>query len=185
MKKMLAVLACLAMMLTCCAALAETDTRVSMGSIDVNGAFELVCTLPDGYTYTALVNESGRLMGTVTSEAEGAPAMMISIAFDEMVADVARLNDMDEERLAAIEATYTEEDQVEISYTETSHGTKLMVIREALEGTDFVSFYTVYAGYSVEFVLVPAEEGGVLTDEQIQLAVTFLSDVDFVAVTAE
>ena len=85
--------------------------------------------------------------------------------------------------LAFVEDTFREEEGVEISYMKTAHGTKLMVVKEVTDGIDYVDFYTIYNGYEIEFVLTQslANLGEPLTDEQIQMAVQFLSDLDFVA----
>ena len=78
---------------------------------------------------------------------------------------------------------------MDISYMETAYGTKLMVVKELQDGPDYVDFYTVYKGYEVELILTraqyDAETGMILdtppiTDAEIQMAVQFLSDMDFV-----
>ncbi len=56
MKKMLAILLCLSMLLGC-AAMAETE-KDSLGVVNVNGAFELKCALPEGYSLEVLFSES-------------------------------------------------------------------------------------------------------------------------------
>ena len=50
MKKLIALLLALALMLGCCAALSETAAKTVLGSINMNGAFKLQCSLPDNYT---------------------------------------------------------------------------------------------------------------------------------------
>ena len=67
---------------------------------------------------------------------------------------------------------------------ETALGTKLMVVKEIVDGVDYVDFYTIYKGYEIEFVLTQpqATAGQPITDEQIQTAVKFLSDLDFIPV---
>ena len=88
-------------------------------------------------------------------------------------------NNVSEEDLAEIEASfYYEDEPVEISYTETEHGTKLLVAK--YEESNMVIFSTLYEGYEIEFMLtnVDATE---LTDEEIATCIKFLSDLDFVA----
>jgi hypothetical protein len=155
-----------------------------LGQINLNGAFTLKCNLPVGYEVTPLEVENGGYYYTIVSEEEGKPVMMLSIMYDELLANVDRLNDLDDEALAKIAATFQEEDEVEISYTETAHGTKLMVVKEVADNVDYVDFYTIYKGYELEFVLanrLGGEEAKSLSDEDIQLAIDFLSDLDFVA----
>ncbi|MBQ6959474.1 MAG: hypothetical protein IJP78_00695, partial [Clostridia bacterium] len=84
-----------------------------------------------------------------------------------------------------IESTFTDEYDVDISYTETAYGTKLLVAKE-LNG-EFADVYTIYEGYEFEFVLIPTLEGGAdsLTEEQIQLVIEFLGNLEFVAIESD
>lgn len=186
MKKILAALLCLALALSCAFALAEnegTDQKALMGRLSMNGEFELRCELPEGYRLETLDYDLDHCISALVSDDPMKARMTISIAFDELLSEVDRLNDLDDDALARIAATFQEEDGVEISYMETAYGTKLMVVRENVELVDYVDIYTIYKGYEVEFVLTVGEgalEQG-LTEEQIQLAVKFLSDLDFVS----
>ena len=74
---------------------------------------------------------------------------------------------------------------VDISYRETAYGTKLLVAREKGDDTDFVDIYTIYKGYSIEFVVTPGSEAkdGKLTDEQIKQCIDFLTELDFIPVS--
>ncbi len=182
MKRIIAVMLCLALALTCAAAAEAEKTHI--GTISVKGAFDLKCSVPDGYTIVPETADDGTYLATLLSEDESKPMMVLSIAMDELLAEVECLNDLDADALAQIEATFREEDIVDISYMETAHGTKLMVVKETQDGTDFVDIYTIYQGYAVEFVLVKggAAEGSTLTEQEIQTAIQFLSDLDFVPV---
>ncbi|MCR4884869.1 MAG: hypothetical protein K6A68_14960 [Clostridiales bacterium] len=162
----------------------ENKGKEKLGVISMNGMFSLECTLPDGYKIESTGADAGSHFSVISSEVEGKPAMYLSIVFNELLADVQRLNDLSAEDLAKIEETFREDDRVEISYTETKHGTKLMVVKETDDGVDYVDFYTIYKGYEIEFVLLKTpfgEEPGFLNDTDIQMAVDFLSDLDFVA----
>ena len=182
MKKIIAIMLCMLMMIGCAAA--ETEDKTNIGSVDMNGVFSLQCVMPDGYRIENVEQDGdGSRIYVISSEEAGKPLLMMSIAFNELLADVERMNDLPEDALTEIENSFREEDQVEISYTETAFGTKLMVIKEAFEDVDFVDFYTVYKGYEIEFVLVKgisAETLEGLTAAEIQAAVDFLSNMDFV-----
>ena len=80
------------------------------------------------------------------------------------------------------ESDFTEMNDVEIKYMYTSYGTKLLVAKEVGDDTDFVDFFSVYKGYSIEFVMTPNPQAKsqALTDAQIQMCVDFLSELDFV-----
>ena len=180
MKKFLAILLCVSMLLGC-AALAETE-KASLGVVNVNGAFELKCALPEGYSLEVLFSETHFCLASVNPEDETKPTLMISIAYNELYSDVERINDLDEETLKRIEDSFRDEDDVEITSMETAYGTRLMVVKEVSDSVDYLDFYTIYKGYEVELVLIHANEGESITEAEIQMAVKFLSDMDFVSV---
>ena len=180
MKKFLAILLCLSMLLGC-AALAETE-KASLGIVNVNGAFELKCALPEGYSLEVLFSETHFCLASVNPEDELKPTLMISVAYNELYSDVERINDLNEETLKGIEDSFRDEDDVEITYMETAYGTRLMVVKEVSDGVDYLDFYTIYKGYEVELVLIHANESEPITEAEIQMAVKFLSDMDFVGV---
>ena len=183
MKKVILILLCLALALGFASAFAETAEKEAIGAISMNGAFELRGVLPEGYQLTVITEEPGHYLASLSAD-DSKPEMVISIAYEELMAEVDRLNDLDDEALAKIEATFQAEDGVEVTYMETALGTKLMVVKEIVDVVDYVDFYTIYKGYEVEFVLTQpqANAGQPITDEQIQTAVKFLSDLDFVTV---
>ena len=186
MKKIIALV--LGLMMLCGAATAETAAKELLTTVSLNGAFELRCAVPEGYTLEKTEETEVSQVFMLSTEDITKPLMVISIAFDELHADVERLNDLSDEDKAAIAATWSEEDHVEISYLETSHGTQLMAVRENDGVSDYVDFYTIYKGYDIEFVLVSGASDGLefsgLTDEQIQLAIQFLSELDFIPIEA-
>ena len=183
MKKVILIMLCLALTLNFASAIAETAEKTGIGTISMNGAFELRGVMPEGYQLAIITEEPGHYVAALSAD-DSKPAMVISIAYEELMAEVDRLNDLDDDALAKIEATFKAEDGVEVTYMETALGTKLMVVKEIVDGVDFVDFYTIYKGYEIEFVLTQpqANAGQPITDEQIQTAVKFLSDLDFIPV---
>ena len=184
MKKAIALFLSLAMLLGCTGAWAET-AEIIKEETEVNGKFTARWICPEGYISQSLLSSQDGIFISIEPEGDqnGKTAMLVSVAPDEMYADVVRLNDLDEEALKMIENTFREEDEVEISYMETNFGTKLMVVKESHEGVDFVDFYTIYMGYSIELVMTSATfetDAAPITDEQIQLAVQFLSNLEFI-----
>ena len=180
MKKIIALVLCLVLLAGC--ALAETADKQQLGTVSMNGVFELRCALPESYRVSVLEEDSAQYHALIYTDEPGKPVMSLMIVYDELLESVERLNDLDETALGQIADTFRQEDQVDISYEETAHGTKLMVVREAEDAVDYVVFYTIYKGYEIEFVLSGDGTGsGVgLTGEQIRMAVDFLSDLDFV-----
>ena len=112
----------------------------------------------------------------IESDDQTKPVMQLRVAFNELIADVERLNDLSDDQLKVLEATFLEEEGVKISYNSTAYGTKLLVAE--LEN-EYVVFYTIYKGFEVEFQLTPGTEP--LNDSQIDMVISFLSDMDFVS----
>lgn len=187
MKKVIATVLTLALLLSCAAALAETPAKEYTGSLTIDEKFTIKWVAPEGYDVEATTGDTPGFMVAALVPGEDNPArpmMLLHVAYDEQYADVSRINDLDAETLAEIEATFREEDQVDITYMETNYGTKLMVVKETYEGVDYVDFYTIYMGYTVELILTQTDamEGAPITDEQIAVVLQFLSDMDFVPV---
>lgn len=158
-----------------------TDDKQPLGTLNVNGEFNLTCKLPEGYRLEVVESRGDRILATVTPDEMTRPQMYLSIAYDEAYHDVERMNDMTVEELALLESTFTEMNQVVISYRETGHGTKLLIARENGSDTDFVDILAIYKGYFIEFNMWPNESAAdqTLTEEQINLCIAFLTDVDF------
>ncbi|MBR3740384.1 MAG: SH3 domain-containing protein [Clostridia bacterium] len=165
-------------------AVKEEPAKEQMGKLIVNGEFALQCQLPEGYSMQLINTLGTKISAFITSEDPEKPILQLSIAFDELFADVDRMNDLSEEALRGLEESFAEMNEVEISYTETAYGTKLLIAREVGDDTDFVDILSVYKGYSIEFVMTPNPEAKdqTLTDAQIQMCIDFLSEVDFVEV---
>ena len=186
MKKIISMLLCLVMLLGITTAVAETATadKVDLGSITVNGKFALKAKLPEGYTAQIfqVSSDSGYLVASIQCEDKTKPKMELHVFYSVTdLSKLERLNDATDEQLAAIEDTFREQDVVDITYTETGLGTKLLVAKEIEDTTDWVSVFTVYKGYCIEFMLEPGDEAAEdhVTDEQVQKAIEFLTDLDF------
>jgi uncharacterized protein YgiM (DUF1202 family) len=156
-----------------------------LGTLSVNGEFDISCKLPEGYKLQVVEKFGEDIVASVLSDDMTKPQMYISIAYEELYGEVDRMNDMSEEDLAVLENSFAASgNKVEISYRETGLGTKLLVAREIGADADFVSIISVYKGYLVEFTMRPSPKAAVkvLTDEQVQSAIDFLTDVTFTPV---
>ena len=160
------------------------DSKQHLGSLNVNGQFTLQCKLPEGYTLQPVTSEGDKVIASITPVDITKPQLYLSVSFDDSYADLERLNDLSDEGLAILEGTFTDMNEVEITYRTTAYGTKLLVAREIGADVDFVDILSVYKGYFVEFIMTPstAVANKTLTDEQIRMCVDFLSDLDFVPV---
>ena len=182
MKKVIALLLSLTLLLSCSAVLAEAaPEKEQLGTININGEFNLKCALPEGYRVLVTEAISSHLLATITSEDPEKPILILSVAYDESYATVERMNDLTDEELAFIEGTFHDDYNVEITYAETAYGTKLLIAKEVGEKEDFVDIMSVYQGYFIEFVMAPGQEATVrtLSEEQIQMCIDFLTNVDF------
>ena len=160
----------------------ETATDAEIGRLDVNGEFTLEGVLPPGYKLQVILSQKSRIMANLYTEDDVRPRMRLTITHTDQFADVERMNDLTEEQLEDIRASYAKSDQVEFSESETHLGTKLLVAREVGDNDDYVAFLSVYKGYAVEFVLTPnpKAEDQTLTDEQVEQCIVFLTDLDFI-----
>ena len=158
------------------------NAKESLGKLTMNGEFALQCKIPEGYEIQVVNMRNTKVVASITSKDTSKPVMYLSIAYNELYSNVDRLNDLNAEDLKALENTFTEMNQVDITYRETAYGTKLMVVKESENDTDFVDFFTIYKGYNVEFIVTPGEGMKGLTNEQIKTSIDFLTDLDFVEV---
>lgn len=183
MKKIIAILLSLALLLGCAAGLAEETEKQSLGTIRVNGEFTLKGILPDGYEIWPIEMNDDEIFIRIVSEDETRPEMLLSIAYDETYSRVERMNDLDDEGLAILEETFTNTDPyANIYYDETAYGTRLLIARTQSEVYDSLDIFSIYKGYCVEFVMSPGKKAKEqkLTDEEVAKCIAFLSELDFV-----
>ena len=184
MKKIIAMLLCLALALGCAVSFAEESGKTTLGTISINGAFTLQCGLPEGYRIQVLKMNRDQIVAMMNSGDDQAPVMQLSVAFDEAYADVDRMNDLGQEDFDLLEKSFTDVDPtVEITYGDTGLGTRLLIARQSASETyNYIAFLSVYKGYLVEFVMVPSQkaESKILTEEQLEMCIDFLTDLDFI-----
>ena len=183
MKKALIMLVCIALLLTCGIAAAESAQKEDYTIVTVNGSFNIRGITPEGFQRTAVEIDDPNMRVYFASDDPAKPSFMLGIFFREDYADVERLNDLPaDEMIPALvgDDTAISED---INVMETEHGTKVLILRSRDPQDDYACFVTLYKGYEVALNMFPgAASGGSLTDGQITLAMQFLSDLDFVPV---
>ena len=160
------------------------DETKKLGSLTVNGAFDLTCKLPEGYDLQVVNMRGDKIIASILPNDMIRPQMYLSVAYDETYGGVARMNDLSDEELAVLEETFKDMNEVTISYGETGYGTKLLIVKETGSDVDFVDILAIYQGYFIEFNMTPNPKAAqqTLTDEQIKLCVDFLTDLNFVPV---
>ena len=179
MKRIIALGLCLVMLLTCAAALAETE---SMGVLRVNKAFDIQYSpLPDGYEIHIYTQNDMSILANIKSSQANLPGMGLAIAFNDEWADVERLNDISEEDMQAIKDDFSFEfDDPEFETKETAYGTLLLIVK--VPGGQEAYVYTIYKGHEIEIQIIPGAEQEALTDADIERVVAFLSDMQFVPI---
>ena len=185
MKKIIAILLSVMLLLGCGAAAAEKTGKTTIGTISINGAFTLQCGLPEGYQVKPVLLSQDHVIARLESESETDPVMILSVAYDETYSDVHRMNELDDEARALLEKTFTDMDPtIEISYGETGLGTELLIAKQTYEDYNYIDFLSIYEGYFVEFVMTAPEgaEEKTLTEDQLRMCIDFLTDLDFVPV---
>ena len=180
MKKIIALVLSLVMILCAFGALAEAETaeKTEMGILDVNGMFKIQSKMPDGYRYEPVFATDLSMVGILRAE-EGKPTVMISIAYNEEYAEIERFNDLDEAAVEEIKESFREPEIEEPVFEdmETAFGTRLLKVTDP----SFVDIYTIYKGYEMEFVMATDTDEGI-SEEDVKMLVDFISDMDFVAV---
>ena len=122
MKKLISLILCVILAVSCAAALAEsTPEEDNTVTINMHGAFIIKGSLFEGYKWQlSTESTSSQLVGVFVSDDMTAPVMQLSIALDDSYGEVDRLNDLTDEELKALEATYAIDASVEITYTDGS-----------------------------------------------------------------
>jgi hypothetical protein len=178
MKRTISLILSAILLLLCAAAGAE-----SAFTAKVRGRFELTGPLPAGYRYTVDDQNDMMTRATITSDDAAKPVLTLTISFNELYADVDRLNDLPADQLQLIKDGFLAENSVTFEDAETSLGTKLLIVREDGDDLDFLVIYTIYRGHEIELQLRAGEKaaGGALTDKQVNTWIDFLSQLDFKA----
>ena len=179
MKKIIALVLALALTMGCCAALAESAEKTELGTL--NGAFKILCVVPDGYKLSIpqIDNEGLIAQLSAVDGDEKKPDMWLVVEFDELYYDIKRMNDMTDEQLDEIIQTFPDNgENVTVSYSETAYGTKVMIVKDSNVPPQNMAVLSVYEGFMIEIDAIDIEEG--LTDEEIQLCIDFFSNMDFI-----
>ena len=188
MKKIVAMILCLALAIGCCAAVAETAEKESIGKVNVNGDFEIKCAIPEGYKVSITDASDDKIIASILSEDENKPRVTLSVAFNDIYTQdgvAMKLNDVSEEDLALIKESFEDEaDTVEFRDGETALGTKVLIVTGELSEKKFADVYSIYNSYEIEAVVTSGrgENPEPLTDEQINMIIDFFTNMDFVEI---
>jgi hypothetical protein len=176
MKKMLSLLLCAALLLTCAAALADT------ASVDIRDRFQIKGTLPDGYKLSVLSQDDLVLEGEISSDDPAAPIMRLYVSFNETYAAKDTLKDMSDQELQVICQSFTEEYSVTFDRLDTASGVPLLSARETGDSADFLDFYTIFRGHEIELWLskVDGADDPTLTEAQISRCIELIKTLEII-----
>ena len=174
MKRLLWIALSILLLMPClsyCEEAGETET------VDINGKFALTCTVPDGYYYEETQVDEELIIGRLEPMDGLRPTILFGVAESETYAGMT-LNDFSEEDLA-VEMQLAAEDMADprVTLGETSHGTKLIIAQDMDPANSCLDITTVYKGYYITFLMYPSIDGTLLTEEQVGMAIDFLSDL--------
>jgi uncharacterized protein YcfL len=182
MKKIVALFLSL-MMLAGCAALAETAEKETL---TMQGAFDIKYSkLPDYYTMDVKTDTEMEFTARIHSEDASKPTLDLIVCFNDEWYGVDSLAQATEEDLQAVQQDFydvMELDDGDLTFTDgqTGLGTPLMIVKEK-EGA-FAAVYSIYLSHEIEVDIFPHDEGGTVTDADVDAVIAFLTDVEFVPV---
>lgn len=171
MKKLIALLM-VALLLTACTAMADT-TKI----VEYDDGLNVTVTLPDGYEMDSFV-EQGVMMSFVSKDEDSLSIMML-VAGDSIHDDVSKLNDLSaEEKEAFVNDLAADMANTVYEIKESGHGTEIVVLRDQNEEADLAVLATLYNGYDI-IMYVSYADGRAMTDEDMTLAMQFMTDMNF------
>ncbi len=177
MKKAIFLLLTLALLLPPAGLSEEAQQEEPTETIDIEGRFSLTCTVPEGYLYEETQVSEDLIVGTLEAEDGLRPTILFAVNESETY-EGRTLNDFSEEELRELAALSAEAMvSPQVTYGETAHGTKLIICQDMDPLNSSLDITTVYHGYYITFLMVPALDGTVLTAEQVQVCIDFISDL--------
>ena len=182
MKKMLAILCAMMMVLAIAPVWAEeAEETVEIGQQVQD--FSITMTVPEGYVSSQYYVE-GNMYVSVTDENDitASPIYVITIAYSEEYDGQTLSVLSDEEKEAFIAQMGVEMNNPVFSQKETGNGSAVFFLEDDVEDAElsFAIGMSVYEGYVVNMYITPAEDRA-LSDEDIALGLQILTDLWFVA----
>ena len=179
MKKIISLLLCAVLLLTCVSAFAEEKT-----SIEFQNRMQFSGVLPDGYKCSILSQSELTLECAVASDDPAAPRLNIYVSFNESYATINQLSDLDADSLERLKMGFSEENTVSFDTFKTDSGVDLLLVRETGDDPDFLDFYTICQGHEIELTLTAGDEapGLALTEEQISNCLNLMRTLDILPV---
>lgn len=170
MKKLIAICLSVMMLLGMTGAMAEDAS-----SIELTEEINIQLELPEGYIVEK-VRQDSALYAAITTEEEGKPQFLFSIAYADLV-DGPTPGELTEEDIElAKQMVSIDFANPTFDVNATGEGTKFLVINENDAESDYVQMITNYQGYFVQMYIVSVE-GMDVTDADIDLALEILTSI--------
>ena len=179
MKKAIALILSLMLLLCCVSALAEAEEKET---ITMPGGFTITTDkLPEGFTMNVEKSTDMEYEARITSSEAGKPYYILLMYFSDEWDGVNTLADATAEDIAEVKDSFyevTELDDGDILFEDgkTGEGTPLLIARAA-DGS-FGAVYAIYMSHEIE-VDIFHEDDAQVTDEEVQTVVTFLTNIQF------
>lgn len=181
MKKLIAVLAAAVMLLS--VACAETASGKESIPFDQNLSFEMA--FPEGYTYTAFVDQ-GVLMIQVSPEElkDDSLVFLIAVGYDSdpETASAERMNDLTAEQKDALAQSMLED--ISGATTEiraTGLGSELILIVDPDAEIGNAELVSIYHGCLLD-MYIARMDGSAVTEDDIAVGIQIFTDMDFIEV---
>lgn len=174
MKKLFAAMLCAMLVLFAAGAPAEGTEM----SFTINNQLDISVVVPEHYRFDEEWFQ-GVLYATLVPDADELPSMLLSMGGSEAYADKS-INDLTAQELDELIAiSIGDFANPTYAISETAYGTKLIIVDENSDADEYVEIFTLYQGYFVSVMVEPNGQRQ-LTADEIQLAVEFLSNMEFV-----
>ena len=181
MKKTIALILAVSLLLCCAAAHAESA---------VVPAYKLITVTPEGYESLGEEWINPFIVSLVLNPtAEGKPAIVVVVSYNDAFSDITFNSEMPEEDFnkQVEQLTFNEETGEQLPYTvqETGLGTRVIKITYPEGNTEF---YSIWHGYEVSLHCANINEQNELspvTEEQAAVIMQFLTDMDFQKIIEE
>ena len=180
MKKIIALALSLMLLLGCVSAFAEDAGKET---ITMLGAFTITLDkLPEGYKLQVIKNSEMEYEANIVPSDPARPLYTLLMNFSEEWDGVNTLADATEAEMQEVRDSFydvLELDDGDITFEDgkTGEGTPLLIAK-GVDGC-FASVYTVYMSHEVEVVIYPGEGQESISEEDINKAIAFLTNVQF------
>lgn len=180
MKKMIAVLLCLAMLGGASAMAAEEPTEIGVVGND-QFAYTITCVAPSQFYLYHKQPDHQTLEGMLANSSPSKNSYLFVIVVEEDLTEGENLADYSPEALKTLEASY-QEANISVTFKDGKNGMKFMLLKEASnKKKTYDSIETIWKGCAIQMTLGPVEqEIHPMTEKEATAAMNFLMTLNFI-----